>query len=93
MGGCKLPGCTKPAHHDVRTGITHDYCGRTHASRHLAMHGENLAGFGIPATTGRTWLSPLEAPGPPLKGETPTAKSRPPVDPGSTRLIVTLHQR
>ena len=28
---CALRGCTKNAHVDPRTGIAHDYCGRSHA--------------------------------------------------------------
>ena len=29
---CSLPGCHRPCHRDPQTGITHDYCGRTHAN-------------------------------------------------------------
>ena len=42
-GGCRLPSCNRPCHYDRVTGITHDFCGRTHATQFAAMHNEDLA--------------------------------------------------
>lgn len=39
---CRLPGCDRPAFADARTGITHDFCGRTHAQQALASQGREL---------------------------------------------------
>mmetsp|Transcript_7097 Transcript_7097/g.10586 ORF Transcript_7097/g.10586 Transcript_7097/m.10586 type:complete len:395 (+) Transcript_7097:68-1252(+) len=39
---CAYENCQNPAHHDPRTGITHDYCGRYHASLAVRERGEEL---------------------------------------------------
>ena len=28
---CPIPGCTKPKFVDPNSGVTHDFCGKTHA--------------------------------------------------------------
>ncbi|KAL6078972.1 TRUD domain-containing protein [Balamuthia mandrillaris] len=33
---CGLPGCNKAVYVEPGTGKVHDYCGRTHAQKHLA---------------------------------------------------------
>ena len=35
MATCRLRGCNRPVHRDPKSGITHDYCGRTHAMEAL----------------------------------------------------------
>ena len=36
---CGFEGCPRPVHVDPRTGIAHDYCGRTHAQAALLKEG------------------------------------------------------
>jgi len=39
---CGLQGCSLPCHVDPRTGVRHDYCGRTHAQQALALRNQTL---------------------------------------------------
>jgi hypothetical protein len=43
MATCALYGCSRPVHVDPRTGIAHDYCGRTHAAAALGARNMVLA--------------------------------------------------
>jgi hypothetical protein len=39
---CSLPGCQKDVYYDFRSGLQHDYCGRTHAKQGLSQQGQTL---------------------------------------------------